>query len=399
MAAGSTRRDAAETSPRALRIAMVCGLSLGVAMTAGAGCLYPSDFTFDEPASTGQGGAGGVGGGSTATTGATEDCSNGLDDDGDKAIDCADSECGDQGYTCITSAPVGWTGYFALYTAASGNLPECPGEFPSTIPYTGKSGLVAFQAACTKCSCGAVENEACDLPNLITVFEKTCGNAGAAVSPNNLSVPASWDGSCYGVGNAPGGQLSCGANMNEKCNTSVKADAPTVTVGSCAASGGEAAIEPVSWMVLGKACGNAPAGGGCGASQVCQPTPATPFKSGLCIYKDGEQASCPGQPFTDRHVFYEDAQDTRACSECSCDAPKGGKCTATIRVHTTANCTDAVPTQFQAGSCGSLPAANGPVFGREATNITVTPGTCVPKGGAPTGAVVPTSATTFCCIP
>ena len=159
---------------RGLRIAMICGLSLGVAITAGAGCLYPSDYTFDELAPTGQGGAGGAGG-STSTTGATlEDCSNGADDDGDGQEDCADSECGDQGYTCITSAPVGWTGYFALYTAASGNLPECPNEFPSTIPYTGKSGLVAFQAACNPCSCGAVEGEACDLPNVLTVFEKTC---------------------------------------------------------------------------------------------------------------------------------------------------------------------------------------------------------------------------------
>lgn len=399
MADRSTRWRASETAStasRGLRVAIVGGLILGVAMTAGAGCLYPSDYTFDQPLTTGQGGAGG---GSTSMTGSAEDCSNGVDDDGDNATDCADSECGDQGYQCITSAPVGWNGYFALYTASSGNFPECPDEFPSTIPYTGKSGLVAFQAACNPCSCGAPEGVACDLPNLITVFEKTCGNAASAVSPTNLSVPANWDGVCYSVGNAPGGLVSCGANANEKCNTSVKADAPTVTAGSCVASGGEPTLEPVSWMLLGKACGNAPVGGGCGASQVCQPIPATPFKSGLCIYKEGEQATCPGEPFTEKHIFFEDAQDTRGCSSCSCDAPKGGTCAASIRVHTSANCTDAAPTVFQAGSCGSLPAANNVVFGREATNITVSPGTCSAQGGDPTGSVTPTSATTFCCIP
>jgi hypothetical protein len=367
-------------------------------MAAGSGCLYPSDYTFDELASVGGAGGAGGAGGSTSATGSGEDCANGLDDDGDKAIDCADSECVEQNYTCITTVPVGWTGYLALYTAPTGDPPECPSAFPSTIPYTGKNGLVAFQASCNKCSCGAVEGEACDLPNAVTVFEKTCANAAQAVSPKDLTMPANWDGSCYATGAAPGGQVSCGANMNEKCNTSVRADAPTVTVGSCQASGGEATIEPVSWMVVAKACGDAPTGGGCGPGQVCQPTPAEPFKSGLCIYKIGEQASCPGHPFTEKHVFYDDADDTRGCSACSCDPPKGGKCSATITVYGDANCT-ASPTPFQAGSCGTLPAANTAVVGRQASNISVTPGTCAPKGGAPTGSVVPTSATTFCCIP
>jgi hypothetical protein len=401
MEARSERRGKAWSGGRrGLRVGLLFGLALSVATAAGA-CLYPSDYTFDELATTGPGGAGGAGGagGSASTAGMVEDCLNGLDDDGDKTIDCADSDCAEQDFQCVTTAPVGWTGYFALHTGVSGSLPECPSQFPTTIPYTGSSGLVAFQASCAPCSCGSVEGEACDLPNMVTVFEKTCGNAGQAVSPNNLSVPAAWDGSCYAVGNAPGGQVNCGGNMNEKCNTSVRADAPAVTVGSCQASGGEATIEPVSWMVAGKACGNAPIGGGCAASQVCQPTPPKDmWKPGLCIYKDGEQNACPGEPFTEKHVFYGDADDTRACSACSCDAPKGGKCTATIKVHTSANCTDASPTTFQAGSCGTLPAANNAVFGREATNITVTPGTCAPKGGAATGSVVPVNATTFCCI-
>ncbi|MCK6588279.1 MAG: hypothetical protein HUU21_21130 [Polyangiaceae bacterium] len=390
----SMRPEAAERTSRGLRMALVCGLVLGIGTAAGAGCLYPSDYTFDLPL-TGQGGAGG---GSTSTTGTTEDCSNGKDDDGDGQEDCADTDCGDLGYQCITSAPVGWTGYFALYTDSSGSYPECPNEFPSTIPFTGKSGLVAFQASCAPCLCGAVEGETCNLPDVVTVIEKSCGNAASAVSPNNLSVPSNWDGSCYAVGSAPGSQVTCGAQMNEKCNTSVKSDAPTVTVGSCMASGGEPTIEPVSWMLYGKACGNAPLGGGCEASQVCQPTPAAPFKSGMCIYKDGEQASCPGEPFTEKHVFFEDAQDTRDCSACSCNAPSGGKCSATITVYSDVNCTSN-PTPFQAGSCGTLPAANLPVFGRTASNITVTPGTCASQGGEPTGSVTPTSATTFCCIP
>src|SRR5262245_1099528 len=58
---------------------------------------------------TGAGGTGlGAQGGGGSTTG-SEDCLNGLDDDGDTLVDCADDDCADAGYQCI-AVPEGWTG-------------------------------------------------------------------------------------------------------------------------------------------------------------------------------------------------------------------------------------------------------------------------------------------------
>jgi hypothetical protein len=374
---------------RALPI-VVAGLGAWVVLAAPFGCLYPSDFTFDEPVSPAAGSGGGAAG--------VENCLNGNDDDGDGAIDCADDECAPPAYQCISTAPVGWNGYFSLYLGAPGTVPECPAAFPSTIPFMGMSGPLGAPASCSMCTCGASQGEACDLPDLITVNEKSCPNQAMATSPNNLGVPANWDGSCYNVGTAPGGQMNCGALMTEKCNTAVKSAAPTTTGGTCMPSGGEAMKSAVTWEIAGKACGDAPAGGGCLGGEVCQPASSGSFLSGLCIYKDGEQAACPGAPFSEKHVLYADAEDTRSCAACNCSAPQGGVCSANITVFSDAGCT-ANPTTFAAGNCASLGAMNLAVVGRTASGIVVTPGSCAPSGGEPIGTVAPITATTFCCVP
>ncbi|MBK7586063.1 MAG: hypothetical protein IPI67_38495 [Myxococcales bacterium] len=63
-------------------------------------------------ASGGSGATGGTGaGGSTGGTGGGnvgEICGNGIDDDGDQKIDCADTECATS--KCVPNVPIGWTG-------------------------------------------------------------------------------------------------------------------------------------------------------------------------------------------------------------------------------------------------------------------------------------------------
>src|SRR6185436_995373 len=38
-----------------------------------------------------------------------EDCENGVDDDGDGLVDCADPDCAKLGYQCVAAVPSGWT--------------------------------------------------------------------------------------------------------------------------------------------------------------------------------------------------------------------------------------------------------------------------------------------------
>lgn len=336
----------------------------------------------------GQGGMAGAGGQGGA--GVVEDCLNGADDDGDGAVDCLDAEC-NAGFSCVDAAPAGWTGFVALFQGMPAAEPACPAAFPSVSPYKGND-MPSAPFTCGACSCGAPTGQTCDLPDLLQVMNAPCGQMATSVAP--LPVPANWTGTCYGPSGWPAGQTCNGS----PCNSSVMAPKATVTGGSCPASGGAPNLMPVTWSVLGKACGDAPMGGGCGAG-VCQPKAAAPFEPGLCIYKASDNA-CPAGAFSQKHVFYEGADDTRACGACSCNTPQGSACDATISVYTDAgnNQCNTVGATFQAGGCGNL-SGNPAVKGRKATISAPMGGSCTPGVAIPSGTVTPTNATTFCCTP
>ncbi|MBK9259601.1 MAG: hypothetical protein IPM54_07145 [Polyangiaceae bacterium] len=369
--------------------------ALGIA-AAPMACLYP-DYTFNEPepgttgggaGQGGQGGSGGQGGGMPGV----EDCDNGTDDDGDSLADCADDDC-TTGYACVPSPPLNWSGYVALFDGQEADQPACPSTFPSSFP--GYRNLLTPPHSCSACSCGSPAGQTCDLADVITVSDKNCGFAPQ--TPNSINPPANWQGECYGPAGLQGGQSCAGG----PCNSSVTTAKPTVTGGSCPPSGGVEDKQPAQWEAFGLACSGAPQGGGCGAGNVCQPKSATPFRSGLCVYRMGEQ-SCPVGEFSQQFIYYESATDNRACSPCECEAPAGSTCDATIKIYSDAavnTCTTEIAS-FMAGGCANL-MGNPTVFGRAATVTAPTGGSCAVKagGGQATGALTPTNATTFCCIP
>jgi len=395
------------------------GTAILIAMPAA--CIYP-DYSFNEREPTGNGGSGGAGGApsssttsiggggmsSSSGTGSTggggtgggtgdENCLNGLDDDGDSQVDCVDPDC-TTGYSCVPSIPFGWSGFATLFKGVPAQEPDCPKSFPSPQPYIGNATLIPEAHTCSACSCGTPTGQTCDLPDVITLYNKPCGQLVSPLVYSPLNVPADWAGNCHGPSGYLGGQTDCD---NLPCNTSATSTAPTVTGGSCASSGGTATLPPASWAILGKACGEAPSGGGCGAGNVCQPNPQAPFLPGLCIYKGGDN-SCPAGDFTDRHVFYQDVDDSRSCSPCQCGTPTGSTCKANISLFSEqlANSCNTKIASFDAGGCINL-SGNPPVFGRSAV-ITEPPsgGSCaVTGGGQPTGSLTPTNATTFCCLP
>jgi hypothetical protein len=379
-----------------------------------AACIFP-EYTFNEPEPSGSGGgatgsasasttgsspgSGGTGGATNASSSSTgiisggEDCVNGADDDEDGLTDCADEDCNPVA-TCTPNVPFGWSGFAALFEGVPAQAPACPAAFPSPNPYTGFHTPVAQGASCSQCGCGMPEGEVCDLPDTFKTQNAPCGG-----DPNyfgNGMFPVAWNGACNGQSYFPGGVTTC----DGPCNVAITAPAPTVTGGMCPPTGGVATVPPLTWAIIGKACGDPAVGGGCGAGKACLPKPASPFVSGLCIYKLGDQ-ECPATDFTDKHVFYGGADDTRGCADCSCGAPAGSTCSASIDFHseTQANtCTTKIAT-LVAGGCVDL--VGNPVVGSKTATITQQPagGSCTPGGGGPKGDVTPVDPTTFCCAP
>jgi hypothetical protein len=122
-----------------------------------------------------------------------------------------------------------------------------------------------------------------------------------------------------------------------------------------------------------------------------------------CIFHNGD-VDCPSDPanvYTEKHVFYAGIDDTRGCAPCTCGAPAGSVCSASISIYQDNACTSPLDlaTVTSAGPvCHDLPVGSA-LGSKSASAPTYTPGACLPAGGEPTGAATGDQPGTFCCIP
>lgn len=355
---------------------------------------------------TGGGGTGGGTGGVGATGGTgggtgNEDCTNGVDDDGDNQVDCQDTDCQSL-YTCVSAAPSGWQGPVALYDGTA--PPNClqSGGYP-TQKQAAKSGLDGGNAQCPTCSCGSPTGVSCSA-DLVFFSASDCGA-----------------GSCWGNGAGCGASAITATSGQCKqvafCHLDGGATKPAgalftnlVGSGTCASSSaGQKQVPTPTWKNSVLACGDAPTTGkGCGSS-MCLPKPAAPF-SEICIYKVGDVA-CTA-PFTTKKLVHQNFQDDRDCSACSCGSLSGVTCSgASVEFYTNDFCTAGLQTTTSALQCAAIgtdpdpapPLAQCNNLGADtrSAKLVATPsggGNCPPAGGKVTGAATPTDPITFCCL-
>jgi hypothetical protein len=111
---------------------------------------------------------------------------------------------------------------------------------------------------------------------------------------------------------------------------------------------------------------------------------------------------CPTEGYTERFILYGSFQDDRVCSECSCGPVEGSVCTAMVGIYKDAACTQPLllaPIASTEPSCRDFPPPVQALGSRRVMDVTYHPGTCGPSGGELSGTVVPSSPTTFCCLP
>jgi hypothetical protein len=327
-------------------------------------------------------------------------------------VDCSDPNCTAAGYACVAAIPVGWTGYYTVFEGKPANDPGCPMGVPNSA-YVGNKDLVAPPATCSTCTCNAPTGQQCTWPavgpggeNGPIVGDAACN--GSTFCSFEFTVPSNWNGSCVNDTYLQGGQTTCGsmanmtcsANTGAACNVSVTMPSPTVIGGTCTASMQNPTLPPITWNTVAEACNGAPAvPTGCNAGLTCLQKPATPYVPGICISQTGDKM-CPAGVFSQKHLYFQNVTDSRACSGCGCGGAGGATCSASVQLYSDLQlgvCNTLIGT-VASGSCTNI-AGNPNVAGKKATITGPTGGTCPPSGGQASGTAVGASPTTFCCIP
>lgn len=296
-----------------------------------------------------------------------EICSNGVDDDLDGAIDCADEgDCGAQ-FTCEAAGPPGWTGYFrvvrAPFTGAPSDPPPCAdGSAPRAL-FAGPAG----PTECSQCACAWPEAKCTAPPMDCFDGETDCTNGV------DFSVMAATT-DCIYVENLQSCQLTGPAQIS-------KADV-------CVAKGGELKAS-LAWAEEIFVCGG-PGGGGCGEGEACV---AGGGATSLCIEREGEDP-CPAGWTTTEIQAFAGGDDARGCAPCSCgsSATCGADGHYTIYDGTNCNNSSEIVGGLACADVSNKTAISGSIAPKLAS---VKPGKCI--GGGATGELTTKGALKICC--
>lgn len=306
-------------------------------------------------------------------------CTNGVDDNGDSLVDCADPACG-AGYRCVPAPPAGFSEVFALSTVGPGLSPTCGGSY--TVPQM--SGLYQEPAAApAACDCQCSPNsEVCRVAMDFYEGSQCQGTSWPLTGADRLR-----SGRCEDVYFS-----KLGTPGSESLRASVQA--PANTNGRCTAT--NVTLPEVAWAVTGRGCAPDPtSAAGCTAGS-CLPNPPQSLGP-LCVSQAGDVV-CPAA-FPTKRLFYTDVVDTRAC-ECGCSVTcpthttgyTGDTCTLDPNVAATTIALD--------NSCVPLPldpSPSGPSsFADETRSFQTPPATC-PAVVQTSGNVTPSGAVTICC--
>jgi hypothetical protein len=226
-----------------------------------------------------------------------EDCTNGIDDNCNGLVDCADPECtGDGGDFSCTALPdvSGWT----IVAYDSNGDQACPSYYSST----GSTVVVSASASPDSCTC-----------NCANTAPATCQGAWAwttnGTSPSCGTAPSS------GGNGIDNGQCQNSNGTDPLNPTYYFIGAPNnvhTQAGSCSASGAVTS-KPAANVVHGETCALPQAGAGCSTGGVCAPKVTSGFSR--CSVMSGS-ATCP-TGFVQSAV-YTTSTDTRTCSGCAC---------------------------------------------------------------------------------
>jgi hypothetical protein len=310
-----------------------------------------------------------------------EDCMNGIDDDGNGKVDCADPACVNAGYTCVPQLPSSFAGPGEVYDGP-GPSPPCDPLYPTDYP-AGAPGQPVYATpqcamSCGDCKCGDPAAGSCGDPQFWSTTDVGLGCTGGKAGPVRPSQ-------CVDLLAKP---------------TRYFTRAGAAGGGSCTPTGGTPNRQAPIWNTGHLCQTNAKGGLGCDPGYVCWPKPQPPFLPQACIFASGDQ-SCPSTGYTVKRSYYDsnDYGDTRDCTTSTCICTPHVSCGAQeLDLYSKPTCGGiaapiAVPSPCQTFPAGvaslSFTASTPTVSDCTLTGKATAIGACTPKGNA----------TTACCTP
>jgi hypothetical protein len=291
---------------------------------------------------------------------------------------------------CVSGPAASWDYPSLLWIGNEKDAPSCPAGAPK-INYTGHADLDA-PLNCDTCTCAAPTGS-CSLPATMTANAAMCGGGGATTP---FDPAGGWTGACDTNVAIASGKLCGGV----KCVQSLTVGPLKVMEGGCTPSQPPAQASP-TWKTYALGCQRFPYMPCQNGQSLCVATPPPGFR--VCIFHVGDN-ECTGPvlaPYTEKHLFYEKFQDTRACSACACGAASGSTCSSTASIYTDGACSTlaySATVDATGPACHDLPPGT-PLGSKSATPPAYTPGTCAPSGGVGTGAATGINPSTYCCLP
>jgi len=287
-----------------------------------------------------------------------ESCFNGIDDDCDNNIDCADPDC-----TAVASCEPAGSFVFGTQSSAAAN---CPARFTAAATILA-SGLTSGPS-CTGCGCTPTTTTCGQVRVLLYGNQADCD---ASQNPSDLIDITTLATTCTNVATAPWNGFSATSSAQQSCTVNGSPTPPAP-----------------SWATTTTFCqANATSAGGCGAGLACVPKPA----GQACLVTDGAGVACPAG-FSGQ-TLYTGISDNRTCTTCNCTAT-GGTC-ASINIDVSQGCDGSAAASVDgAVRCG---------FGTGVANFSYmfngapTPPSSCSITSTVQGTVLPASPKTMCC--
>jgi len=317
--------------------------------------------------------------GSDSCASNVEVCNNGIDDNCNGLVDCADPECGPAKWQCTTQAvPAGWT--VVEYVSSSAPPAGCDTSYASSSTvYEGPFSTTTCPCECTVGTAGSCDN----------------GSFGVILSNPSQKCPGP-------ATNYPAGGGACEPTTPPGYTPGAGAKQQITPVpytpGTCQPAGGTPTPPPVP--ANGHVCAEAvPSGAGCANNGACVPAVQSGYS--LCIEKasPGGAIACP-PGFGNVHDVGNSITDSRTCSTCECGTPTGQCNGAMVTLFTGAQCDGGTATVQANGACDDVTVsttATNPTFAAYEYSASVANELCGQGASTASGSVALTNPSTICC--